>query len=158
MLIRRYDWFFWVMQFSPLPLQPRCHTIPFMYWSNSFLQLFREFFTSHTPFGGCSSFLVSFPLIYVHGLLLLLCFWTTWAVVLELQCKMFTDSERGAALLTAGLKKQSSCWTEASYSDDSWVPVKDRWWCIVRHNRFLVMLLIYGWLTLNQISLLTFRV
>lgn len=119
MLIRRYDWFFWVIQFSPLLLQPRCHTIPFMYWSNPFLQLFRDFFfTSHTQFGGCSSFLGSFPLKYVHGLLLLLCFWTLKLLYFSfnVRCLLMLC---GAVLLAARLKKQSFYWAEASSSDDS---------------------------------------
>lgn len=82
-LIRRYDWFFWVIQFNPLLLHPRYHIIPFMYWSNSSLQLFRDYLVPILLFGGCFRILVSFLLKYIQGLLILLCSWSN--LVLELQ-------------------------------------------------------------------------
>lgn len=90
-----------VIQFSPLLLQPRGHRILFMLWSNSFLQLFRDFFlVLILPFGGCFSKLFSFLLKYVHGLLIWLCSWS--GLVLELQWPL-TATRYGAVLLAVFL-------------------------------------------------------
>lgn len=81
-LVRRYDWFFWVIQFSPLLLQTRYHTIPFMFKLLTTIWGF-FFLVSILPFGGCLSILISAPLKYVHGLLILLSSWSN--LVLEYQ-------------------------------------------------------------------------
>lgn len=121
MLIRRYDGFFWVIQFSPLLLQPRYRIIPFMYWSNSFLQLFRDLFfflVPILPFGGSFSIRVSFPLKYVHGLLILLCAWASMAF--SAQCWLPQSMEQSCSLSScARLKKQNSCPIEFSSGEDS---------------------------------------